>query len=325
MQAVVVEEAGGPEKLQLKTVPVPEPRAGELLIRVAYSPLNPLDVQARAGRIRWSHPGYPFTPGCGFSGRVVGAGPGVAVDWAGRRVTASGVWGGNAEFAVAPVASVTPMPERFDWQLGSVAPGTSRTAWHLVHSAGRVRPGQSVVIHSAAGPVGALTAQVARSAGALVIGLAGGTSKTAFAGRFVDHALDYNGTDWPAAVRRLTAGSGADLIIDGNSGPNSSRNYDAVATLGQVIYTGAMAGPAPDVGIAMLIGRSISVTGFVVTFHEARDPVTGRAETEERLATGQWVIPVTATAGLGDVVDIHRKFENREIMGRVLVRIGGEL
>lgn len=325
MKAVIVEAAGGPEQLRVREVAELRPAAGEALIHVAYSPLNPLDVQARAGRIRWAHPGFPFTPGCGFSGRVVEVGAAVDAGLVGQRVSVSGVWGGNAEFAVAPIANLKPIPEHFDWQLGSVWAGTARTAWHLVHSAGGVAPGQVVVVHSAAGAVGALTAQVARSAGALTIGLAGGPAKAEFAARFADHALDYSRDDWPVEVKRLSGGRGADLVIDGNSGPRAALNYDALAPLGQVLYMGAMAGAAPDVSIPLLIGRAIRITGFVVNYYEARDADSGRAETEERLANGSWQIPIGRIADLDAVAELHASFENRELCGRALVRVNGEL
>ena len=321
----MIDAPGGSECITVRDLPVPQPKTGEVLIRVAFSPLNPLDIQARAGRIRWNHPGFPFVPGCAFAGRIVQLGEGVAAGLRDRRVTVAGCWGGNAEYAVAPVTNVTPIPERFSWTLGAVAAGTTRTAWHLLHSAARLRAGQTLVLHSAAGAVGTLTAQMARTARARVIGLAGGPAKVAYASRYVDQALDYNSGDWPGRVKELTGGTGADVIIDGNSGPNAARNYEAVGNLGQIIYTGAMAGPAPEVSIPMLIGRSISVTGFVVTFHEARDPLSGRAETEDRLARGEWLIPVQIIGELDDVAELHRRFENRELCGRTLIRIGGEI
>lgn len=325
MRAVVVDAAGGPECLELRELPRPGAGPGQVLVRVAYCPLNPLDVQARAGRVRWSHPEFPFIPGCGFAGRVEQLGPGVDAGLLGQRVTVAGCWGGNAEYAAVPAGQLKRIPDRFSWILGSVAAGTARTAWHLVHSAGRLAPGQWLVVHSAAGPVGALTAQMARSAGARVIGLAGGQAKVRFAARFADHALDYERDDWPAAVRRLTAGRGADVIIDGNSGPRAALNYDATAPLGTVVYMGAQAGPAPDLPVALLIARGISVCGFIVNHHEARDPEGGQAEIEERLARGDWTIPVATVAPLDDVAALHRQFEARALMGRAVIRVGGEI
>jgi NADPH:quinone reductase len=325
MMAIVARAAGGPEQLALERLPVPRAGAGQILVQVAYAPLNPLDVQARAGRIRWNHPGFPFVPGCGFAGRVVAIGAGADPALLGQRVTVSGCWGGDAQYAAVPATSVTPIPAAFSWTLGAVYAGTARTAWHLVHSAGRLGPGQSVVLHSAAGPVALLAAQVAKAGGAMTIGLAGGPRKLAFAAPYYDHVLDYTDAAWPERVRALTGGRGVDVVIDGNSGADAARNYEAVATLGQVIYMGAQAGPAPDVAIAALIGRGISVTGFVVNHHEGRDPLGGRALMEDKLARGEWVIPVPTVVDLPQTADLHRRFEARELVGRALIRVGGEI
>ncbi len=320
MQAVIAERAGDADVLRLVELPRPIAAPGQLLIEVVCSPLNPLDIQARAGRIKWSHPGFPFIPGCGFAGRVAAVGDGCAADWLGARVTVAGCWGGNAQWAAVPEASVTRIPDRFDWLLGAVAAGTARTAWHLVHSAARVRPGQVVVIHSAAGAVGLLTAQMARAAGAHVIGLAGGPARVAFAARYANQAINYLDNDWVSELRAAHP-AGADVIIDGNSGAGAALNLQAIATLGTIIYMGAMAGPATDLAIPALIAKSCTVSGFVVNFHEQRDPVSGRAETEAHLASGEWQIPVTETVPLQAVAELHQRFEARQVLGRAVVQI----
>lgn len=326
MRAIVADAPGEPASLNLCELPIPEPEAGEVRIRVAYSPLNPLDTHARADRIKWSHPGFPFVTGYEYAGRVEALGPGVNDGLVGARVAVRGQWGGNADFAVAPVDQLVAIPDRFSWMLGSVFSTTGPTAWHLVHSAGRVRQGQTVVLHSAAGSVGILTAQIAKSTGARVIGLAGGPAKCEYAAQFgMDEVFDYGQDDWPEKVRAATDGRGADLIIDGNAGPKAALNYEACAPLGNVIYIGAIAGHAPDVNISMLVGKSISVTGFVVPYHEQLTAGAEQPEIEARLASGDWVIPIETIAALNAVPELHRRFEARELFGRTLVELGGDI
>lgn len=326
MQVIQVEAAGGPEALKKTSLPVPAPGSGQARIRVAYAALNPLDAHARALRVKWGHPGFPFVPGYEYSGRVVAVGEGVDPALVGRRVASAGEWGGNGEYALATAARLVPIPDRLSWQIGAAFSTSAVTAWHLVHSAGRVDTGKHVVVHSAAGSVGALVTQIARDAGATVYALAGGPEKIEYARQFgAQHLLDYRNDDWPARVRELSGGHGADVIIDGNAGADSGRNYEAVAVLGNVIYIGALAGQAPDVNVSGLIGKSFSVTGFVQFFHQARTRGAENAEIEEKLATGQWRIPIERVFSLDEVPEAHRLFEARALRGRSLIRVGGDL
>lgn len=326
MRAAIVREAGGPDVIRIEERPVPSPGPGEALVRVAYAALNPLDTHARANRIEWFHPGYPFTPGFEYAGRVEAVGDGVDAALLGQRVACNGQWGGNADYAVAPADRLVPVPDAFDWPTAAAFSTCAYTAWLLVHAAGRVRPGQTVAIHSAAGAVGALTTQVARAAGATVIALAGGPEKLDYARRFgAEHAVDYLRDDWPEAVRAATGGRGADLIIDGNAGPNAAGNLDCIAPLGNIIFLGATAGAAPDLNVSTLIGKCCSVTGFVQYTHQA---VSGGAEIEamhEALASGAFRIPIERTYSLEDLAEAHRAWEERALVGRTLIAAGGEL
>ena len=150
-----------------------------------------------------------------------------------------------------------------------------------------------VVVHSAAGAVGALTTQIAKDAGAVVFGLVGSASRADYAKQFgADMLIDRVADNWADVVLRLTNDRGANVIFDGVAGPDAPLNYRAVAPLGNVIYLGQMAGPPPEVNISQLIGKSFSVTGFVQYFHQA---ATRRAEEKElfaNLASGKWRIPV---------------------------------
>lgn len=326
MRAVIAASAGGPEALTIENRPIPEPGAGQARIRVAYAALNPLDTHARAGRIKWGHPGFPFVPGYEYSGRVDAVGTGVDPSLVGRRVASFSEWGGNGEYALATAARVVPVPDRLSWQVGAAFSTTAVTSWHLVRSAGRVSPGMHVVVHSAAGSVGAVVTQIAKEAGAVVYGLVGGADKVEYARQFgADHLIDYRQEAWPVKVKELSGGRGADLIIDGNAGPESVKNYEAIAPLGNVIYIGAMGGQAPDVNVSMLIGKSFSVTGFVQFFHQARTRGAENAEIEEKLASGRWRIPIEREFTLDEVAEAHRLFESRALRGRSLVRVGGEI
>lgn len=326
MRAVIAEAPGGPDSLALTTAPVPQPGPGQARIRVAYSALNPLDTHARANRIKWGHPGFPFVPGYEYAGRVDAVGDGVDPALVGRRVAAMSEWGGNADFALATASRLVNVPGEFDWKLAATFATCAATAWHLVHSAARLREGMTLLIHSAAGAVGSLTTQIAVEAGARVLGLAGGAEKVTYARQFgAERVIDYLSADWVAEVKSLTGGRGVDVIVDGNAGPDAPRNYDAISPLGNVIYLGAMAGQAPPLNVSQLIGKSFSVTGFVQFFHQARSGGTENAEIVEALSSGRWRIPIERVFALEEVPLAHALFEGRRLVGRSLIEVGGNI
>ncbi len=326
MRAIQVSAAGGPDQLNVIELPEPEPAADQVQIQVAYAPLNPLDTHARADRIKWQHPGFPFTPGYEYAGLVTAVGTDVDTSWLGKRVAVNGQWGGNADYALAPAAVLNEVPEGFDWPTAASYSTCAYTAWLLIHSAAKLEAGQVVAIHSAAGAVGALTTQVAKSAGATVIALAGGRAKLDYAQQFgADHLVDYNDKQWPEQVKTVTDGRGADVIIDGVAGPNALRNLAAVAPLGNIIFIGAAGGQAPELNVSALIGLSCSVTGFVQYFHQTRSGGAEKDAMHAKLASGDWRIPFEKTFPLEQAVEAHRAWEARELVGRTLIAVGGDL
>jgi NADPH2:quinone reductase len=326
MRAAVVHEAGGPDAISIEDIAVPEPGAGEVRIKVAYVAMNPLDAHARGARIDWMHPGFPFTPGFEYSGIVEKCGDGVDAALTGQRVASNGGWGGCAEFAVANAATLEMIPDGIDLQTGAVYSTCAYTAWLLVHSAARLQPGQSIAVHSAAGAVGAMLTQVAKSAGATVFALAGGDAKLEYAKQFgADHLVDYNDESWPARVVELNDGKGVDVIVDGNVGPHALRNFDAIAPFGNVIFIGATAGLGPDINISMLIGKGCSVTGFTQYQHQALSAGAEREATHAALISGDWRIPIEKVYSLDETAEAHRAWEARELTGRSLIEVGGDL
>jgi NADPH2:quinone reductase len=169
-------------------------------------------------------------------------------------------------------------------------------------------------------------AQIAREAGATVFATCS-TSKVDFVKGFgAHHVIDYRTSDWVAEVKRLTGGRGVDVIVDGVAGPDSPKNYDAVAALGQVIYIGALGGFPPPVDISrQLYAKTIAVRGFVVYVAMAATKGAEKSAIHEALRTGRWKTGVTGVYNLEDVPSLHRRFENRELFGKSLIRVGGDL
>lgn len=326
MRAVVAGEPGGPEVLKVTTLPIPDPGPGEARIKVAYCGLNPMDTFGRRGVLTWMNLPWPFTPGIEHAGVVDTVGDGADTSLIGSRVHARNAWGGNADYSIVQAASLLPIAEGLDWKAGSVYRGMTFTAWHCLHTAARVRAGDVCVFHSAAGPVAIMLTQVAKDAGATVIGLAGSQAKIDYARQFgADYLVDYVANDWVAEVMEITDNRGADIIVDGNQGPDAPKNYEAAAANCKVIYIGATAGePAPDVPSFVLIGKSIFVGGFNLPLLEAMGE-DASDKVIENVRSGRWKIPVSEEVELEDVPELHARFHRRELVGRVVIRVGGDL
>lgn len=326
MRALVAEEPGPPEVLRLREVPVPDPGPGKVRVRVAYTSLNPLDTHARAARVEYLAPEFPFTPGVEFSGLVDAVGDGVDAALLGRRVVSEREWGGCAEFALATADALIEIPAGFDWILGTVFHTCVYSAWHVLHTAGRIRPGDTLLLHSAAGAIGAMAAQIAKEAGVTVFGLCS-PEKFGFArSHGVDHLVDSHASDWVDRVKTMNDGRGVDLVIDGVAGPEAPRNFEVLAPFGQVIYMGAVGGYPPAVNISReLYQKSIAVRGFLVYTAMAVTGGTEKQAIHEALTSGRWRAPVDRIGELEEGPDLHRLFEQRRLSGRTLIRVGGDL
>ena len=189
-----------------------------------------------------------------------------------------------------------------------------------------MRAGDHVLLHAAAGAVAIVAAQIAKKAGAVVYGTCS-PGKMEFARPFgYDHLIDYRGADWVAEVKRLTGGRGVDLIVDGVAGPGAVKNYDGLAPLGQVIYIGAIGGYPPPVDISkQLYAKSIAVRGFVVYVAMAATKGAEMPALHEALRSGGLQVPITGVVPLEETRQLHARFENRELMGKSLIKVGGDL
>lgn len=326
MRAVVLEKFGGPEVLEISQIPIPEPKAGQVQIRVAYAGLAPTDSLIRSGQFRF-HPPLPFVMGNTYSGRITKVGAGVDPKRIGERVTGGG-FGGYADYAVCDGAAAKPIPAGFDWKLGTVAVGPAVTAWHLLHTVAHAQAGDVIVVHAAAGAVGLMLVQIGKELGCKVVALAGSPEKIAWGQQQAraDLWLDYRAdAQWPRTVKEFTGGRGASYIFDGNQGEGALKNLEALAPLGQVVFIGAMSGAGPQISIPTLIGGSFGVRGFVVGDGIA---LTKGAELQEiipKLQSGKWKFPIAEPVPLEKVADLHRAAENRTLLGRGLISVGGEI
>lgn len=330
MRAMMASEPGAPEVLKLAEIPIPEPGPGQVRLKVAYTGMNPLDAMLRREKLVWLPTPWPFIPGLEHSGVVDAVGEGVEVDFLGRRVLSRLGFGGYADYSVVAAAGLVVIPNTMDMKTAATFRGCSSTAWYALHAAARVEAGDRVLIHSAAGAVGAMAMQIARDAGARVCGLAGGPAKVDFARSYLgdgDHdVIDYLQPTWVDQARAFAGEKGFDVIIDGNGGANAQSNWDLIGVLGRLIHVGATSGtPAPAVPPAVLIGKSFSVGGFELRSVEAKLGHIGDKPILDAIVGGQWRVPLSEVVPLEQVAALHARLENRQVMGRAVIEVNGEM
>jgi NADPH:quinone reductase len=251
MRAIAIERFGGPETLQLVDLPDPTPRAGEVLIRILAAGINPVDWKIREGFLQQRLPHrLPVIPGWEAAGVVEATGEGAT-----RFRRGDAVWsytrlpevhdGAYAELLAVPETSVARKPDRMFFHEAGAVPLAGLTSYQALLRAGDVKPGATVLVHAASGGVGHLAVQIAKSAGATVIGTAGKANQDFIKSFGVDHAVDYTAGDFRDAVRAI-APEGVTVAFDTLGGDVQAKTYDVVAKGGRLV---SIASP-PDAAAA---------------------------------------------------------------------------
>jgi NADPH2:quinone reductase len=308
--------------------PISAPAAGMVRVAVAFCGLNPLDVMVRSGNLAWPGLSWPLVLGIEHSGVVDAVGPDVAPSWLGARVLCRSSFGGYADHAIHPVSALRRLPASISLRDGAVFSGAGQTAWRILFERAPIQRGQAVLVHSAAGAVGAMLVQLAKRAGAHVIGAVGSPGKVDFVRALRADEVIVIGDDlhWAATHRARLPAKGIDLVIDGVCGPMSAGNLEVLADNGTIVVMGALSGaghaPATD---AFLITKNATVAGFNLLLAEH----CGRASSEldqelaQLIAAGELRVPVTQVLPLESVPAAHQQFEARLLTGRTVIEVGG--
>jgi len=262
MRALEVTALEGPQAVRLRDdVPVPQPRAGEVLVRVSAAGLNFADVmQTRGTYVGGPQP--PFCPGSEFAGEVLALGEGTVGPLVGTRVMGVGA-GACAEYVAAPARMVGPVPD--GWSDAQAA--AFRVQWLTAHgclrTVGRLAASETVLIHAVAGGVGLAALHLARHFGATVIGTASTAEKLALAEqRGLEHGINVREQDFVAEVKRLTGGRGADLVLEMVGGETFARNFEAVRPFGRIVVFGAASAEQATVSNVQMIFQPVELIGY---------------------------------------------------------------
>jgi NADPH2:quinone reductase len=325
MRAMIIEEFGGPEVLKQVELAEPVPGPGEVAIEVAWAGINFADIKGRAGR--HGIPFLPFCLGMDVSGVVRSVGEGVTSVTPGQEVAAFMRGGGYAEVAVAPAATVFPLPSGLSLRIAASLPSVLPTAYAVLHEIGRLREGDTVLVHGAAGGVGTVAGQLARMGGASAV--YGTVSDLAKAEHALKSGYDqvFLSDTFDTDVVAATAGRGVDIALDAVGGVTFERTLAVLARFGRVISYGNASYDAPwQVGPAETYPRSVSVAGFAMLAMAATDPDALRVLADQSFALltdGGVELPVTAEFPLSGAPEAHRLLESRTSTGKILLNVAG--
>lgn len=323
MKAIQVHVSGGPEVLVMAELAMPQPQAGEVLIKVATVGVNYADLMQRQG-IYPTPAALPAVLGFEVAGVVVALGAGVSTPTPGTRVVAGlSSGGGYAEYAIAPAATVFPIPETLDFEAATALFLQGLTAYELLRTAARFQPGESVLVHAAAGGVGSLVVQLARLMGASkVIGTASTPEKLAFVRSLGADAISYSQPDWVAQVVAATAGHGANIILDSIGGQIGADSLEVLSQGGRLVVYGAASGQPTMIAAQQLSFKGQSVLGYSMgTQTSPVQMAEGMGALLDYLSSGQLRVTIGERYPLADAAAAHRAIAERRTIGKVVLTV----
>ena len=329
MKAIQIDRYGGPDVIVRRTLPIPQPDAGQVLIRLAWSGINFMDIHTRQGKYAQSNTypqTIPTTLGIEGAGTIEGIGEGVTAFNIGDRVAYCLSWGSYAEFACVDAWRVVPVPDALPLERAASAMFHGLTAHYLAYDLGQFGPGVTCLVHSASGGIGQLLVQFGTRMGATVYATTSTEAKAAVARqRGATAAFLYDGGRFADSVREATGGRGVDVVFDAIGKPTLRDSFRATRKKGLVVAFGSVGGNVEDLN-PIELGEAGSL---FLTRPRLADHLTD-AETVRRRAAdifgalleGTLSIEVAGHYDFETVEQAHEALEHRQSVGKPLMRIG---
>lgn len=320
MKAIQVAQVGGPEVLSLVDLPEPTPKPNEAVVEIKAAGINFIDVYFREGRYPTQ---LPFVNGQEGAGVVAAVGADVTGVKVRDRVAYTGSLGSYAESAAVPADRLVKVPDQIDFNHAAAAMLQGMTAHYLSHSSYPLKPGDTALIHAAAGGVGQLLVQMAKKLGARVIATAGSKEKAELArAAGADECIIYTEADFEAETKRLTGGRGVDVVYDGVGAATFEKGLNVLRPRGYMVLFGGASGAVPPFDLIKLSQKgSLFITRPTLAHH-----IITRSELEERsgevlnmISSGELKLQIHKTYPLADAAQAHRDLEGRKTTGKLLL------
>jgi len=322
MRAIEISEPGGPAVLKPTTRPVPEPAAGQVVLKLAYAGVNRPDALQRAGNYN-PPPGASDLLGLEGAGEVVALGAGVDGLALGDQVCALLPGGGYAEYVATQAAHCLPIPKGMDLKQAACLPETFFTVWTNVFLRGGLQAGERFLVHGGSSGIGTTAIQLANHFGARVFATAGSTVKCkACVELGAERAINYREEDF---VEVLRAEGGANLILDMVGGDYIPRNIKTLADEGRLVQIAFLQGPKVEVNFTQLMMRRLTITGS--TLRPQSD--LAKARIAEDLRAKVWPLLDAGTVGpvmdsefpLEEAGDAHSRMESSDHIGKIVLKV----
>ena len=331
MRAVVIAGHGGVEKLEVREVARPAAVGDRVLVRVRAAALNRADVLQRRGRYPAPPGAVQDIPGLEFAGEVAGTGREARAWREGQRVFGIPAGGAQAEYVVVPESALAVVPDNLDWAEAAAVPEAFITAHDALFTRGALRPGERVLVHAAGSGVGLACVQLARAAGARVIGTARTAEKLERAREYgLDEgiAVTDDANVIAARVRELTEGAGVDLVVDLVGAPYLAANLDALALRGRMALVGTLGGAVAPLDYSVVMRKRLTLTGTVLRsradWEKAEATRLFAAQVAPLIARGAVRAVVDSVFRLTDVRAAHERMESNESFGKIVLLVNSE-
>jgi NADPH2:quinone reductase len=320
MKAIRVQQAGGPEVMELAEVPLPQPTPAEALVKVSVVGVNSIDGHFRDGRLRMP---LPFIPGQEGAGVVTAVGTQVKTLKVGDRVAWSGTSKSYAEYVAAAEEHLVPVPASVSDQQAAAGMIQGLTVHYLVNDTYKLKAGDTALVHAAAGGVGLLLVQLLHAIGARVIGTVSSEEKAALAREAgADEVIVFTRQDFESEVRRLTGGKGVEVVYDGVGKATFDKNLNVMRLRGMLVLYGMSSGPVPPVDPARLSekGSLYMARTTLAHFTATREELLARTTALFRMiAEGKLKVRIAKTYPLAEAAEAHRDMEARKMAGKLLL------
>ena len=322
MRVVQITKPGGPEVLQPAQRPVPQPKAHEILIKVAAAGVNRPDVLQRMGSYQ-PPPDASDLPGLEVAGEVVSGG---TTFKAGDKVCALVHGGGYAEYCVTPEAQALPVPKGLSLVEAASLPETFFTVWSNVYDRAGLKPGESLLVQGGSSGIGVTAIQMAAATGNRVFATAGSDEKVAACVRLgAEKAFNYKTGDWAAELKAATGGKGVNVILDMVGGDHFPKELKALADDGRLVFIAFLRGAKTELDINELMRRRLTVSGSTLRPRTVEFKGYVAKNLREKIwpliDAGKIKPEIYKTFALEQAADAHRLMETSQHIGKLVLTV----